>query len=146
MTGTRSEKEGKTVNGDIDHIEGGIGVILHRLRGRGGTDGDTTMTMTDTDTPEGSDGGIETTSVIIRDGIGRIPVREVALHERNGAVVGDITDTLGPRHAPALGLLGCLGGDTNRMVNTAMATAALANTGLPSGISRKNRLPLRRQS
>ena len=91
------------------------------------------MSMTDTDTPEGIDGEIETTtSAIIRDAIDRIPVREVALLERNEVVVGDIIDTLGPRHAPDLDLLGCLGvGGTKRMAKAAMATAALASTGLP---------------
>lgn len=136
MRGTRIEKEGKTANGDIVRIEEDIGVIPHHLRGRGDTDGDTTMTMTDTDTLEGSDGEIETmTSVIIRDTIDRILVREVALHGKNGVVVGGIIDTLGPRLAPALGLLDCLGGGTKRMVKAAMATAALANTGPPINVS-----------
>ena len=108
-------------------------MIPHRLRDQGGTDGDTMMSMTDTDTPEGIDGEIETTtSVIIRDAIDRIPAREVALLERNGAVVGDITDTLGPRHAPARDLLVCLGvGGTKRTVKAVIVTAAPANTGLP---------------
>lgn len=124
------------MNGDIDHIGEDIGVTPHRLRGRGDTDGDTMRIMTDTDTPEESDGGIETTSVIIRDGIGRIPVHEVALHGKKGVVVDGITDTLGPRHAPALDLLGYLGvGGTKRTVKAVMATVALANTGLPIAVS-----------
>ena len=140
VRGMRREREGKTGNGDIDHIGEDIGAILHRPRGRGDTDGDTMMTMTDTDIPEGSDGGIETTtSVVTRGAIDRIPVRAVALHGRNGVFVGDIIDTLDPRHAPAPALLG----GTKRTVRAVMATAALANTGPPIDINRKNHLPLR---
>ena len=143
VRGMRRKREGKTGNGDIDHIEEDIGFIPHRLRGRGDTGEDTMMTMTDTDTPEGSDEEIETmTNVIIRGATDRIPVREVVLHGKNGAVVGGVTDTLGPRHAPALDLLG----GTKRTVRAVMATAALANTGPPIDINRKNHLPLRRQS